>query len=128
VPTMKVTPSAAMRARDVSRPHAEHLAWAEEAEATGSGAGAAGTPGAARAAGQAGAARAAGQGGAARAAGQGGAARAAGQGGAARAAGQAGAAGARPEPDDARQPERTPGRRGRPAGMRRRRRGGAGRG
>jgi hypothetical protein len=110
VPTMKVTPSAAMRARDVSRPHAEHLAWAEEAEATGSGAGSAGTPGAARAAGQAGAARAAGQGGAARAAGQG------------------GAAGARPEPDDARQPERTPGRRGRPAGMRRRRRGGAGRG
>src|SRR5579864_4050736 len=33
VPTMKVTPSAAMRARDVSRPHAEHLARAEAAEA-----------------------------------------------------------------------------------------------
>jgi hypothetical protein len=30
---MKVTTSAAMRARDVSRPHAEHLAYAEEAEA-----------------------------------------------------------------------------------------------
>src|SRR5580704_3938269 len=33
VPTMKVTLSAAMRARDVSRPHAEHLARAEAAEA-----------------------------------------------------------------------------------------------
>jgi hypothetical protein len=31
---MKVTISAAMRARDASRPHAEHLAWAEEAEAS----------------------------------------------------------------------------------------------
>jgi len=30
---MKVTTSAAMRARDVSRPHAEHLAYAEAAEA-----------------------------------------------------------------------------------------------
>jgi hypothetical protein len=30
---MKITTSAAMRARDVSRPHAEHLAYAEEAEA-----------------------------------------------------------------------------------------------
>ena len=30
---MKVTASAAMRARDVSRPHAEHLAHAEAAEA-----------------------------------------------------------------------------------------------
>ena len=30
---MKVTTSAAMRARDVSRPHAEHLAWAEAAQA-----------------------------------------------------------------------------------------------
>ena len=30
---MKVTISAAMRARDVSRPHAEHLADAEAAEA-----------------------------------------------------------------------------------------------
>jgi hypothetical protein len=29
---MKVTTSAAMRARDVSRPHAEHLAFAEAAE------------------------------------------------------------------------------------------------
>jgi hypothetical protein len=34
VPTMKVTPTAAMRARDVSRPHAEHLAYAEAAEAS----------------------------------------------------------------------------------------------
>ena len=33
MPTMKVTTSAAMRARDVSRPHAEHLAYAEAAEA-----------------------------------------------------------------------------------------------
>jgi hypothetical protein len=33
MPTMKVTPDAAMRARDVSRPHAEHLEWAEEAGA-----------------------------------------------------------------------------------------------
>jgi hypothetical protein len=31
---MKVTTSAAMRARDVSRPHAEHLASAEAAEAS----------------------------------------------------------------------------------------------
>jgi len=31
---MKVTISAAMRARDVSRPHAEHLAFAEAAEAS----------------------------------------------------------------------------------------------
>jgi hypothetical protein len=31
---MKVTISAAMRARDVSRPHAEHVAYAEEAEAS----------------------------------------------------------------------------------------------
>jgi hypothetical protein len=33
VPAMKLTPIAAMRARDVSRPRAEHLAEAEEAEA-----------------------------------------------------------------------------------------------
>jgi len=33
VPTMKLTPNAAMRARDVSRPRAEHLAEAEAAEA-----------------------------------------------------------------------------------------------
>ncbi len=31
---MKVTTSAAMRARDVSRPHAQHLAYAEAAEAS----------------------------------------------------------------------------------------------
>ena len=31
---MKITTSAAMRARDVSRPHAEHLASAEAAEAS----------------------------------------------------------------------------------------------
>ncbi len=29
MPAMKLTPNAAMRARDVSRPHAEHLAEAE---------------------------------------------------------------------------------------------------
>jgi hypothetical protein len=34
VAAMKVTTSAAMRARDVSRPHAEHLADAEAAEAS----------------------------------------------------------------------------------------------
>jgi hypothetical protein len=34
MPTMKVTPDAAMRARDVSRPRAEHLGQAEEAEAS----------------------------------------------------------------------------------------------
>src|SRR6266536_1282127 len=34
VPAMKLTPSAAMRARDVSRPRAEHLAEAEAAEAS----------------------------------------------------------------------------------------------
>ena len=34
VPAMKLTPNAAMRARDVSRPHAEHLAQAEAAEAS----------------------------------------------------------------------------------------------
>jgi hypothetical protein len=33
VPAMKLTFTAAMRARDVSRPRAEHLAAAEEAEA-----------------------------------------------------------------------------------------------
>jgi len=33
VPAMKLTPNAAMRARDVSRPHPEHLAEAEAAEA-----------------------------------------------------------------------------------------------
>ena len=33
MPAMKLTPIAAMRARDVSRPRAEHLAEAEEAEA-----------------------------------------------------------------------------------------------
>ncbi len=33
MPAMKLTPNAAMRARDVSRPHAEHLAQAEAAEA-----------------------------------------------------------------------------------------------
>jgi len=36
VPTMKLTPNAAMRARDVSRPRAEHLAEAEAAEVRGS--------------------------------------------------------------------------------------------
>jgi hypothetical protein len=41
MPTMKVTLSAAMRARDVSRPHAEHLAYAEAAEADPAEAGAA---------------------------------------------------------------------------------------
>ena len=34
MPAMKLTPNAAMRARDVSRPHAEHLAEAEAAEAS----------------------------------------------------------------------------------------------
>ena len=36
MPAMKLTPIAAMRARDVSRPRAEHLAEAEAAEAPGS--------------------------------------------------------------------------------------------
>ena len=36
MPAMKLTPNAAMRARDVSRPRAEHLAEAEAAEAPGS--------------------------------------------------------------------------------------------
>ena len=34
MPAMKLTPNAAMRARDVSRPHAEHLAQAEAVEAS----------------------------------------------------------------------------------------------
>jgi hypothetical protein len=34
MPAMKLTPSAAMRARDVSRPRDEHLAEAEAAEAS----------------------------------------------------------------------------------------------
>jgi hypothetical protein len=34
VPAMKLTPNAAMRARDVSRPRPEHLAEAEVAEAS----------------------------------------------------------------------------------------------
>jgi hypothetical protein len=37
VAAMKVTASAAMRARDVSRPHAEHLARAEAVEASAAG-------------------------------------------------------------------------------------------
>ena len=37
MPAMKLTPIAAMRARDVSRPRAEHLAEAEEAEARNAG-------------------------------------------------------------------------------------------
>jgi hypothetical protein len=37
VPAMKLTPNAAMRARDVSRPRAEHLAEAEAAEVRGAG-------------------------------------------------------------------------------------------
>jgi hypothetical protein len=36
VPAMKLTPNAAMRARDVSRPRAEHLAEAEAAGVRGS--------------------------------------------------------------------------------------------
>jgi len=36
VTAMKLTPNAAMRARDVSRPHADHLAEAEAAEVRGS--------------------------------------------------------------------------------------------
>ncbi len=36
MPAMKLTPDAAMRARDVSRPRAEHLAEAEAAEVAGS--------------------------------------------------------------------------------------------
>jgi hypothetical protein len=35
MPAMKLTPNAAMRARDVSRPRAEHLAEAEAADARG---------------------------------------------------------------------------------------------
>jgi|SRR5579862_2707785 len=38
MPAMKVTPDAAMRARDVSRPHAEQLRWAEDTEANATGA------------------------------------------------------------------------------------------
>jgi hypothetical protein len=38
MPAMKVTPNAAMRARDVSRPHPEQVRWAEEAEASAAGA------------------------------------------------------------------------------------------
>ncbi len=34
MPAMKLTPTAAMRARDVSRPRAEHLAEAEATEAS----------------------------------------------------------------------------------------------
>ena len=37
MPAMKLTPNAAMRARDVSRPHPEHLAEAEAAEASAPG-------------------------------------------------------------------------------------------
>jgi len=37
VPAMKLTPNAAMRARDVSRPRPEHLAEAEAAEASAAG-------------------------------------------------------------------------------------------
>ena len=41
MPAMKLTPAAAMRARDVSRPRAEHLAEAERAEAARAASGAA---------------------------------------------------------------------------------------
>ena len=37
MPAMKLTPNAAMRARDVSRPHPEHLAEAEAAEVSTAG-------------------------------------------------------------------------------------------
>lgn len=37
MPAMKLTPNAAMRARDVSRPRPEHLADAEAAEARAAG-------------------------------------------------------------------------------------------
>jgi hypothetical protein len=60
VPAMKLTFTAAMRARDVSRPRAEHLAAAEAGE-PGPGAAGSGGPGAAGAAGQANPAGAAGQ-------------------------------------------------------------------
>jgi hypothetical protein len=59
VPAMKLTFTAAMRARDVSRPRAEHLAAAEAAE-PGPGAAGSGGPGPAGAAGQANPAGAAG--------------------------------------------------------------------
>jgi hypothetical protein len=60
VPAKKLTFTAAMRARDVSRPRAEHLAAAEAAE-PGPGAAGSGGPGPAGAAGQADPAGAAGQ-------------------------------------------------------------------
>ncbi len=44
MPPMKLTPIAAMRARDVSRPRAEHLAEAEAAEVTPPGSSRAATP------------------------------------------------------------------------------------
>jgi hypothetical protein len=69
VPAMKLTFTAAMRARDVSRPRAEHLAAAEAAE-PGAGAAGSGGPGSAGAAGQANPAGAAGQANPAGAAGQ----------------------------------------------------------
>jgi len=61
VPAMKLTFIAAMRARDVSRPRAEHLAAAEAAE-PGPAAAGSGRPGPAGAAGQGSSAGAAGQG------------------------------------------------------------------
>jgi len=70
VPAMKLTFIAAMRARDVSRPRAEHLAAAEAAE-PGPAAAGSGRPGPAGAAGQGSSAGAAGQGSSAGAAGQG---------------------------------------------------------
>jgi hypothetical protein len=54
VPAMKLTPNAAMRARDVSRPHAEHLARAEAAEAAIADGSRARTPGRGRGEGAAG--------------------------------------------------------------------------
>ena len=61
MPAMKLTFIAAMRARDVSRPRAEHLAAAEAAE-PGPAAAGSGRPGPAGAAGQGSSAGAAGQG------------------------------------------------------------------
>ncbi len=115
MPTMKVTSSSAMRARDVSRPHDEHVAWAEETEAGAAGPTAARVAAAASVAGS----RAAGGAGLPGAAGPGGPA-------AASVAAAASGAGSRAEQGDAAAPERSAGRRGRPYGMRRRRRGGGG--
>jgi hypothetical protein len=119
---MKVTISGAMRARDVSRPHAEHLARAEAAEADAVRGRPAGPAVPANSPVPAGAASAGGAeaGGAEAGGAEAGGAEAAGAGGAEAAFGDGGRRREAAPPDAKRESERTDGGAGRPGGARRR--------